>query len=572
VACRATSVMDADSTIKQCLSEGRSFVLDAGAGAGKTYSLVVALQESLEMLGTSLRATGQQIACITFTNVAKDEVVGRTSNNPLIRVSTIHEFLWHVVQGHQAALKRAVLKVNEQLKADSARKKDSGDLAKALDGVAITYSDTGSNFLEGRLFHDDLILVAAAMFQDNPLLARIVAAKFPLILMDEYQDADPKVIEFLITRVIPQNRGAVTVGLFGDKFQSIYDGGVGELPSYATAELQSVIKPDNRRCSLAVIDVLNRLRTDIQQIPAHQNAKGDAVYVRIASPDETSMVRVREYLRTERGWNTTNAEWKELYLTHRLIARKGGYEQLLRAFDERGGFYRDRMLRGEDSCVAFFLDQLEPLAAAWTEGFTGKALALLRRSGFTLTSPTSKASIARNLDQLVTLRKSADVRSVLGHVQQHGLGTLPDELASRLLGQSQGKTATQEETEREERAVRFFEALFSTPYAEVSAFNAFFREHTPFTTKHGVKGAEYDTVMVVLDDKGARWNTYSFDKYLSREDEHANASRFRRTRNLFYVCCSRAKRNLAVVDFGASTKAKQTGIETIFGAANCAVV
>jgi DNA helicase-2/ATP-dependent DNA helicase PcrA len=108
-------------------------------------------------------------------------------------------------------------------------------------------------------------------------------------------------------------------------------------------------------------------------------------------------------------------------------------------------------------------------------------------------------------------------------------------------------------------------ALFSLSYAEISAFCLFLDEHTPFSTKHGVKGTEYDHVFVILDDKGARWNIYSFDKYLSGEDEAGNAERYARTRNLFYVCCSRPRLNLAVIDLGASSRGKSMRVSNLFG-------
>ena len=92
--------------------------------------------------------------------------------------------------------------------------------------------------------------------------------------------------------------------------------------------------------------------------------------------------------------------------------------------------------------------------------------------------------------------------------------------------------------------------------------------HTPFATKHGVKGAEFDEVIVVLDDKGARWTQYSFDKYLSMEDLKDKADRWKRTRNLFYVCCSRPKKRLAVIDLGARDGAKMENVRRLFGASN----
>jgi DNA helicase-2/ATP-dependent DNA helicase PcrA len=101
----------------------------------------------------------------------------------------------------------------------------------------------------------------------------------------------------------------------------------------------------------------------------------------------------------------------------------------------------------------------------------------------------------------------------------------------------------------------------------VSAFVEFFLDHTPFATKHGVKGAEYNDVLVILDDVGAKWTMYSFDKYLSGADL-PTSSRWKRTRNLFYVACSRAKRRLAVIDLGQRDQAKENRGAELFGADN----
>ena len=84
----------ADERIADCLTNGRSFVLDAGAGAGKTYSLVEGLKKlCAPPIADRLKRDGQQIACITYTNVAKDQVIERIQGNSLVRVSTIHDFL-----------------------------------------------------------------------------------------------------------------------------------------------------------------------------------------------------------------------------------------------------------------------------------------------------------------------------------------------------------------------------------------------------------------------------------------------------------------------------------------------
>ena len=60
----------ADQQVEEALIKRLSFVLDAGAGSGKTNSLVAALRFLIEgPIGKALAKTGQKVACITFTKV-----------------------------------------------------------------------------------------------------------------------------------------------------------------------------------------------------------------------------------------------------------------------------------------------------------------------------------------------------------------------------------------------------------------------------------------------------------------------------------------------------------------------
>ncbi|ABD68785.1 hypothetical protein Rfer_1043 [Rhodoferax ferrireducens T118] len=69
-----------------CLEAGQSFRLEAGAGAGKTYSLIKALQFLIERDHQSLPKRSQQIACITFTNVASSAAGADVRGEPGISV------------------------------------------------------------------------------------------------------------------------------------------------------------------------------------------------------------------------------------------------------------------------------------------------------------------------------------------------------------------------------------------------------------------------------------------------------------------------------------------------------
>ena len=64
---------------------------------------------------------------------------------------------------------------------------------------------------------------------------------------------------------------------------------------------------------------------------------------------------------------------------------------------------------------------------------------------------------------------------------------------------------------------------------------------TPFSTQHKTKGDEFNNVLVILDN--GRWNDYNFG-YLFLNS--GTESVLKRTQKIFYVCCTRARENLAV--------------------------
>jgi DNA helicase-2/ATP-dependent DNA helicase PcrA len=90
-----------DDEIAACLnlSTPKSFFLFAGAGSGKTRSLVTALQHVQKNLSERLRGKGQRVGVITFTNAASDEIKRRLLFDPLIDVRTIHSFAWSLIEG-----------------------------------------------------------------------------------------------------------------------------------------------------------------------------------------------------------------------------------------------------------------------------------------------------------------------------------------------------------------------------------------------------------------------------------------------------------------------------------------
>ncbi|MFC6995239.1 3'-5' exonuclease [Streptococcus loxodontisalivarius] len=90
-------------------------------------------------------------------------------------------------------------------------------------------------------------------------------------------------------------------------------------------------------------------------------------------------------------------------------------------------------------------------------------------------------------------------------------------------------------------------------------------EGISYYTLHGSKGLEFDNVVVVLQDNFAtkkNYCKYFFENFDNRTDDD---ERFNEVRNLLYVACSRAIKNLYVIYITDIREDISENIESIFG-------
>ena len=109
----------------QNISENKSTLFNAGAGAGKTYSLIECLKYVIREEGRNLENKNKKVICITYTNVATNEIKERLGNTNLILVSTIHERIWSLINNklyqsklveiHFEYIKEKIKEENEKL-------------------------------------------------------------------------------------------------------------------------------------------------------------------------------------------------------------------------------------------------------------------------------------------------------------------------------------------------------------------------------------------------------------------------------------------------------------------------
>ena len=90
--------------IEGCLDNHQSICFEAGAGSGKTYALVESIRYLLKTKLSILKNRNQKIVCITYTNIATQEILSRLGQSDNVLISTIHERLWDMVKLYQNEL------------------------------------------------------------------------------------------------------------------------------------------------------------------------------------------------------------------------------------------------------------------------------------------------------------------------------------------------------------------------------------------------------------------------------------------------------------------------------------
>ncbi|MCE5169898.1 UvrD-helicase domain-containing protein [Paenibacillus profundus] len=87
-----------------------------------------------------------------------------------------------------------------------------------------------------------------------------------------------------------------------------------------------------------------------------------------------------------------------------------------------------------------------------------------------------------------------------------------------------------------------FRRVKEVKYSEFQNLFYYLEGYTPFSTQHKIKGAEFENVLVILDN--GKWNNFNFEYLFS--DRSDKESVYNRTKKIFYVCCTRAKDNLVL--------------------------
>ncbi|WP_242097656.1 UvrD-helicase domain-containing protein [Sphingomonas sp. CROZ-RG-20F-R02-07] len=590
----AKVLTQADQDVETCLNTNVSFALIAGAGSGKTSSLIDALDWIRQHRGKALRQNGQHVACITYTKRAVAVISERLGFDDLFVVSTLHSFLWAQLGRFHRDIRLAVENRRLPDLIEKERAKDNGgqskaarearakadryeaDLAALKDVDRFEYGDTVyGDYPNGILGHDDIPVVAAYLLEENATFRRLLGVRFPYLFVDEAQDTAGDIVRGL--NLAYGGEGLPVVGYFGDPWQQIY----GETAEdFAPPEDgKTITKVENFRCSKSVIRLLNGFRTDVAQVPAgaNQEVEGSVIFrlVKAEIPEEPrnryseaqtgrALVKLDEALAAW-GWADRNDVVK-LFLVKQMIARRMGFVNLNRLFagDFASSRAQDAFDRGEHFLLVPLTSTIWPLVQAQRAGDSRAIIDILRRNSpaFAVDGVNAKKSLRSMVDtsidvvsNLLLLWDTAPVGEILRFAAERQLIRVGERFQAHFDRDPRGE-AYDAEQHGEEKGDWLADALFAMDTKEIASYASFTSTNTAYSTQHGVKGEEYPKVLVVYDDIEAAWHNYNFGKLLTPGvvGGVGTGRQEARGKKLAYVSFSRALEDLRVLLFTPNPK------------------
>ncbi|BEE04306.1 UvrD-helicase domain-containing protein [Aeromonas veronii] len=595
---------DVDDEVYSCLDldNPKSFFLFAGAGSGKTRTLVEVLTRFRQNNIHRLRLYSQQVAIITYTNAACDEIKRRLEFDTAFNVSTIHSFSWELIRHHQNNIREWLrLRIQSDIdeledaqskgragtKAAEDRPKQIAAKRKRLDALdsikKFSYNPSGENSSRDSLNHAEVINITADFLINFPLLQSILIRKFPILLVDESQDTKKELIEAFFN-VQSLHKKNFSLGLFGDIMQRIYmdgkeDLGLRPLPDDWLMPKKTL----NYRCPRRVVRLINKIREHVDnntQSPTKHSEGIVRLFIADSSKNidksvfESSVCQKMAAFTGDRFWLTPpnvddpKAKNKILTLEHHMAALRGGFSNF---FLPLYGINKLKtgLIDGTLSGIVFFSERVLPLIENLNTGNNFAVTRILNKHSPLIckesikNSPSPKDELAKanesakRLHHLWKNNSDPTLYEILKEIHQSRLLNIPDSL-SVIADRKDKEFIVSEGKYDSDNVVDAWDNALSARFSEFKNYAKYISNNSNFGTHQGIKGLEFPRVMVILDDGDARGFLFSYEKLfgavpptpsdIQRQGEGKETS-IDRTRRLFYVTCSRAEESLAIIAY-----------------------
>jgi DNA helicase-2/ATP-dependent DNA helicase PcrA len=589
---------EADDLIAKCVTAVPpiSFFLFAGAGSGKTRSLVQALHVIKKEISTRFRLSGRRIGVITFTKKARDEIKDRLEYDDLFAVSTIHSFAWSLIKGLNHDV-REWLKINLRTEISELEEKErrgrpgtkvsidrrnaivaKGERLMLLDNVkSFIYNPDGDNPERNALNHAEVIEITASFLTAKSIMQSLLVNRFPILLIDESQDTNKELMEALFY-VQANLKSRFALGVIGDTMQRIYTAGKLDLGSDLPDDWATPAKRMNHRSCRRIIELINRIRepVDHQTQQARTDKSEGFVHLFIMS-SATRDKYVREHevctrmatITGDVGWLEPEKGVKTLILEHRMAANRLGFLPLwdaLSGVDRLQTGLRDGSLPG----LRFFSHLILPLTTAYQGGndFAVASIVrthspLLQKDTFQTSGNDQKSQIRKAREAVNFLAglwsegKTPTFLQVLRMVHETSLFQMPEIFRPFAKNTEEPTEEVEEPEDNKNDELVAWRAFLDTSFEQIAHYSNYIQGEAQYDTHQGIKGLEFPRVCVVMDDSEARGFMFSYEKlFEAKEDstkrDPGQETSIDRTRRLFYVTCSRAEDSLALIAYSSN--------------------
>lgn len=438
-----------------------------------------------------------------------------------------------------------------------------------------------------RISHDTLLKYGLEIIKKYDLLKQLIVNKYPYILVDEYQDTDKNVVEILslLAKHAEEINFKIFIGYFGDTAQNIYPDGIGEKIDDVHLNLINVNKKFNRRSTQEIIDVINTIRNDkIKQKSIYEDKTGGSV--KFYKGDEDSIEQFINYYKNKWDINSEN-RLHCLVLKNELVAKYNEFPSIYNCF-KKTNYYKInyKALNGEFVVndvkklgdiqnllyhIIKFKQALENPDTSITDllkeeiykDFSFNDLSICINSLKLISGNTIKEYI----ESLFVLYNSDTVtkgvrRKIDDIFKESGITSF-ESLYAYLFE----KLYRNVDDEKIDEAKENLNTLISIDIEEFNKWFDFVNEtensDVIYHTYHGTKGSEFDNVIIIMDKKFNKKEKFPF-YFTNINNPELHDEEFINTKNLLYVSCSRAIKNLRIF-YTNDVSEFSSGIEKIFG-------
>lgn len=581
----------------------KSFFLFAGAGSGKTRTLVNVLKKFKYDFGSDFKLRNKRIAIITYTNAAADEISHRLEYSSIFNVSTIHSFCWELIKTFTSDIKVWMIQnLNieiTELEEQQSRSRDPNNKTSisraqkieskkkrlvALENIKkFIYNPNGDNITKDSLNHSEVISITADFIKSKELFMQILINRFPVVLIDESQDTKKELIDALF-ELQGHNDRKFTLGLFGDTMQRIYADGKENLGMDLPDSWVKPAKKMNHRSKSRIIDLINKIRKDIdgqEQFPRLENVGGIVRFFAVSRSQDKfeTEEQIRQIMKKETNdekWVGILSDVMTLTLEHHMAARRMGFSTFfnsLYAVDK----LKTGLLDGSSASINLFTKIILPLYNAHLKSNKFEIANIVKQHSHLISKDVFQEeddkievlqTVNVKVNEFLSLWKDGNhptLVEILNKIQETNLFKVTStlKLVTQRIGIVSDKEIEGEESIEDDEVLIAWEEAIKSSFTEIVKYNEYINKKSKFGTHQGVKGLEFDRVMVIIDDEESRGFMFSYDKLFGikpltstdqKNVDEGKETGIDRTLRLFYVACSRAKESLAIVCYSDSPK------------------